>query len=529
MALTKVRNELISGAYVNVLDYGAMGNGTADDTSAIQAAINASAGSTVYFPKGTYLVSNIGGLNYAGTRLVGESKYTSVISVKSGTTGSIISNTNSAAGTSAFCEISNFKFDLNTINVIAVDLSSMNNCVVHNCSFEGGTSFGTATGTGVLFKAPLLSGAYNNLVSACTFTYLSVGVDWQKGANLQQVYASECISCTVGFSSYQAVTGVNGVDAPTIVGGRTEGCGIGLKEGATAGGYFNVRFENNSTADIEFHTSSYAAFISGGYTAVTSTVLKDITNANDPTINSSELGYYELQSSASRPKRVSGRVTFAAAGQTPTPITTPTNYSVHFQDYTVIRNEVFHEHLNAAGNNTIIGVGLNSSDVLVVSGYNRGTSSYGDIDIGGGNYVRPITNGSTNLGQSTRRWDTVYAAVGTINTSDQNEKQQIRDLSDAESSVASEIKSLIKAFKFNSAVESKSDDARIHVGVIAQEVKSAFQNHGLNAHNYALFCEDTFYVDSDGVEHLENANGRTESKRLGIRYSELLAFIISTL
>ena len=529
MALTKARNNLIAGAYVNVVDFGVVADGTTDDTAAIQAAITAAAGGTVYFPKGTYLVSNIGGLNFAGTRLVGESKFTSVISVKAGTTGSIISNTNSASGSSAHCLISNLRFQLNSLNVVAVDLSSMNNCVVDNCSFIGGTNFASATGTGVLFKAPLLSGAYNNLVSACQFYYNAIGVDWQKGANLQQVAASECLGCTVGFSPYQAVTGANGVDAPTIVGGRVEGCGIGLREGATSGAYYNVRFENSSVADIEFHTSSYYALINGGYTAVTSTVLKDITNANAPNINSSELGFYAIEPSASRPKLVSGRTTFAAAGQTPVAPTTPTNYSVHFQDYTLLKNNLYHEHLNAAANNTITGVGVNASDVLVVAGYNRATSAYGTIDIGGGTYVRPITDGSTNLGQSSRRWNTVYAAVGTINTSDQNEKQQIRDLSDAERSVAAEIKSLIKTFKFNSAVELKGDEARIHVGVIAQDVKAAFQNHGLDAHDYALFCEDSFYVDADGVEHPEDAEGRTESKRLGVRYSQLLAFVISTL
>ena len=91
------------------------------------------------------------------------------------------------------------------------------------------------------------------------------------------------------------------------------------------------------------------------------------------------------------------------------------------------------------------------------------------------------------------------------------------------------LKSLIKTFKFNSAVELKGDEARIHVGVIAQDVKAAFQNHGLDAHDYALFCEDSFYVDADGVEHPEDGEGRTESKRLGVRYSQLLAFVISTL
>lgn len=42
---------------VSVTDFGAVGNGIADDTAAIQAAINSGAG-TVFFPKGVYLVRN---------------------------------------------------------------------------------------------------------------------------------------------------------------------------------------------------------------------------------------------------------------------------------------------------------------------------------------------------------------------------------------------------------------------------------------------------------------------------------------
>lgn len=55
MALTKVTYSMIDGAPVNVLDYGAVGDGVADDTVAIQAALNT--GSTVYFPDGTYKVT----------------------------------------------------------------------------------------------------------------------------------------------------------------------------------------------------------------------------------------------------------------------------------------------------------------------------------------------------------------------------------------------------------------------------------------------------------------------------------------
>lgn len=55
MSLTKVTYSMIAGAVVNVLDYGAVGNGTTNDGPAIQAAFNACpVGGTVYFPEGYY-------------------------------------------------------------------------------------------------------------------------------------------------------------------------------------------------------------------------------------------------------------------------------------------------------------------------------------------------------------------------------------------------------------------------------------------------------------------------------------------
>lgn len=54
MSLTKVSYSMINGAVVNVLDYGATGNGTTDDAAAVQLALNA--GGTVFFPAGTYLI-----------------------------------------------------------------------------------------------------------------------------------------------------------------------------------------------------------------------------------------------------------------------------------------------------------------------------------------------------------------------------------------------------------------------------------------------------------------------------------------
>ena len=61
MALTKAHNRMIEGAPVNVLDFGATGDGVTDDTAAIQAAIDslATTGGEVFFPSGRYSITGI--------------------------------------------------------------------------------------------------------------------------------------------------------------------------------------------------------------------------------------------------------------------------------------------------------------------------------------------------------------------------------------------------------------------------------------------------------------------------------------
>jgi len=62
MALTKVSYSMIEGAAANVLDFGAVGDGVADDTAAIQAAIDSGAGS-VYAPTGIYKITSTVNIN----------------------------------------------------------------------------------------------------------------------------------------------------------------------------------------------------------------------------------------------------------------------------------------------------------------------------------------------------------------------------------------------------------------------------------------------------------------------------------
>ena len=169
--------------------------------------------------------------------------------------------------------------------------------------------------------------------------------------------------------------------------------------------------------------------------------------------------------------------------------------------------------------------------------------------------ILPTVDNSFNVGSASFRWGTIYAATGTINTSDENEKTNIVDLSEAERQVAIAIKGLIKSFKFKDAVKEKSDKARIHFGVIAQEVGDAFRAKNLNPEDYAMFCYDEWedkyepelkirlklddnnnpILDKDGNEISETYYTGTQllvksaGSRYGIRYDELLAFVISAL
>jgi len=121
-----------------------------------------------------------------------------------------------------------------------------------------------------------------------------------------------------------------------------------------------------------------------------------------------------------------------------------------------------------------------------------------------------------DLGSGSYRFNDIYARNSTILTSDRNEKQDIEELSEAEERVAVAVKGLLRKFKWKDAVAEKGDDARIHFGIIAQDLQAAFVAEGLDAGDYGVFISNT-WTDQDGEEQT----------RMGVRYSELLAFIIS--
>jgi hypothetical protein len=141
-----------------------------------------------------------------------------------------------------------------------------------------------------------------------------------------------------------------------------------------------------------------------------------------------------------------------------------------------------------------------------------------------GNNIRPCSSNGANLdntidlGDSGQRFVDIFATNGTIQTSDQNEKQDIASATVKELNVAKKLSTLFKTFRWKDKVTEKGDKARTHTGIIAQEVQTAFSAEGLDASNYGLFISDT-WTNDDGKEQT----------RLGVRYPELFSFIFSSI
>ena len=169
---------------------------------------------------------------------------------------------------------------------------------------------------------------------------------------------------------------------------------------------------------------------------------------------------------------------------------------------------------------TVGSIGINGRMIMYGTNGSTGAGLYfGQNVLLPLNHTGSLADDTIDLGQNSVRFDDIYATNGTIQTSDRNEKQDIAELSDAEQRVAVAAKGLMRKFRWRDAVEAKGDEARTHFGIIAQDLQAAFAAEGLDAGDYAMFISSTWTDEETGEE-------RT---RMGVRYSELLAFIIAAI
>ena len=125
MSLTKVSYSMITGAPANVLDFGAVGDGTTDDTAAIQAALTT--GRSVYLPQNTYAISATLRLNSDGQIFFGDGDGNtneparSVLKWIGASSGKMFSISNGTTENWQNCTVKNIWFNGNSLANIAIE------------------------------------------------------------------------------------------------------------------------------------------------------------------------------------------------------------------------------------------------------------------------------------------------------------------------------------------------------------------------------------------------------------------------
>lgn len=196
MALTKVTYSMIEGAPVNVLDYGAVGDGTTDDTAALQAALDT--GKWCYLPRGRYRTTNE--LVFKkGSGLIGESFYFQQFYANVPAVGSLSEIYYDGAGGTNSCVL---RLSTQAVGVLPVytptEDNNLTNTCVQNIYINGNAKaefglYSARNGTGSIFDHIIVSNTekrgfffgefFTSAVSNCAALF-NYGTGFSIGENL---------------------------------------------------------------------------------------------------------------------------------------------------------------------------------------------------------------------------------------------------------------------------------------------------------------------------------------------------------
>lgn len=191
MSLTKATYSMIEGAPVNVLDYGAVGDGVADDTTAIQSAVNAAqaTGQSVYLPAGTYLVTSVNGAGAinisAGIEMFGDGSGT-IIKLKTGATGFVIYGYNVSVFSGLY--LHDFTVDGNNVATAQLDVGliqilNASDFVLDNLTVKNGTRAVAPAGINGIAIADTAGNVTSGTVQNCVVENCSKGLlNWTSNA-----------------------------------------------------------------------------------------------------------------------------------------------------------------------------------------------------------------------------------------------------------------------------------------------------------------------------------------------------------
>ena len=131
--------------------------------------------------------------------------------------------------------------------------------------------------------------------------------------------------------------------------------------------------------------------------------------------------------------------------------------------------------------------------------------------------IKPTVDNTISLGSPSFKFSQIYASSDAINTSDRNLKQDITNIDETLIENWGNVQWC--SFKFKASVEEKGEDARIHTGLIAQDLYNTLEDYSIDASKYGFFCYDTWDDQYDiqyvtAIEEDEEGNPKEVQKEI---------------
>tara|TARA_R110000851_G_scaffold61962_9_gene142551 strand:+ start:11415 stop:13460 length:2046 start_codon:yes stop_codon:yes gene_type:complete len=555
----------------DVKQYGALGNDAADDTGAVNAAH--AENDNVYFPKtsGAYRISTVGMTDRAKFESNGAT-------VKGITTGSLFSITDPVGGSAENIEISGFLLESTVPSSgVAINIgTNIRRVYIHHNRIK------------LFNKGIQIEGAYSSDISYNEIRNNTIGIEALDGCHAMTLINNLCNqNLTRGLS----ITGT--MRDVTVIGGAYQASQIGIfatgVESFTILG--DVYYEINSIADVKLVNCYTPKIFSGNssssgvseasiildgcagncrvagmtYSAGTNstpahilikgvngvTVLEDntyasghtnpvdtsgATNAKNVSIGSGST--YALNASN---KGIKYQITIGSADE----------WTQEFTNVGTASGRATLQHTSTTGRDYRI----STDGVMRWQRYSTGAEIF-SVNMANaiptfqfGGHLNPFvaSTGIPNLGSASREWNTLFATTAPVISSDRKLKANIRSLSDTEKLVGAELRVNIKMYQLVASVKTKGEEARLHCGVIAQEVRDIFANHDLDSFKYGILCYDEWEDEYEDIIEIDETTKEPKLDKEGncvisgtklilpsgnqysIRYEELIMFILGSL
>jgi len=549
---TKLAFNQIDGNTINVKDYGAVGDGVTDDLVAINNAISsAGQGGTVVFPKGTYAVSGTIVVGYQRTIILNDGvtvKITTALTSSdvpvffmNGSRSNIIGAgyENSVISTENKCPDGIVKLGAQSMSV---QTGNVEKCSIRHVRLTGQQLYGQTSGDPDVclhMPSPELSTYFNyfHTIEGVFVEDANIGIWYRGWAN--GIYAKNLYGVHLGNTTHEAannyrncfilmsgcldnmitdcffnqsndITGLiveqldnrsNG--SPSIMTPQYNTIkGQVYEQGGTTTNYA-MRVTSSAASFYEIRTNNFngwqvpSTFVSDGnhfFSSTSASIAKTNTDVLTATDNSF-VGKTSYDISTTGVQLAADGITgFTTDDNTVaifnrlTDSGTTNNYITQYRV-----DGTYHGSISAGATDRL--ALASASDGI---GFDASTSVVGPM-----NDANSFLDNTMSCGGSGARWTEVWAVNGTINTSDERDKTFF-DIEEAEINAARDLKQQIRKYKWKD-----SPDSKYHFGVGAQSVVSVMESYGLVVSDYSFISY--------------------EDDKYGIRYSQLLAFIISAL